>query len=445
MESLQSLPVWSEMIDNTDLLHSQYNLLEGKWPTNYDEIVIVVDRNNSIPDYVLYTLGLKDPVYLEKLIEAALMGETYEVPNTPISFDDILKTTYKVVLKPDYYVSDGLGGYKNISSDSAEVKKLVDNGIELKIVGIIQPNPDSAAKSINGSIAYTSALVRELISVNNKKEIVVKQMENPDIDVFTGKQMIKSLDEIIALAEIMGQKEATVQGIEAMRGFGMTDDQILSQLLKAFNLPQVTYTDNLNKLSVCDYSKPSGINLYSVDFASKDEIVRIIREYNEANVTEDDNSKEIQYSDYLGILLSSISDVIDAISYVLFAFVAISLVVSSIMIGIITYISVLERIKEIGILRSVGASKTDISRVFNAETFIIGLTSGVLGIAITLLLIIPINLIIEALADIKDVAALPTAGAIILIIISILLSLIAGLIPSRIASKKDPVEALRSE
>ena len=445
MESLQSLPVWSEMIDNTDLLHSQYNLLKGKWPTNYDEIVIVVDGNNSIPDYVLYTLGLKDPVYLEKLIEAALKGETYEVPNTPISFDDILKTTYKVVLKPDYYVSDGLGGYKNISSDSAEVKKLVDNGIELKVVGIIQPNPDSAAKSINGSIAYTSALVRELISVNNKKEIVVKQMENPDIDVFSGKQMIKNLDEIIALAEMMGQKETTVQGIEAMRGFGMTDDQILSQLLKAFNLPQVTYTDNLNKLSVCDYSKPSGINLYSVDFASKDEIVRIINEYNEANVTEEDNSKEIQYSDYLGILLSSISDVIDAISYVLFAFVAISLVVSSIMIGIITYISVLERIKEIGILRSVGASKTDISRVFNAETFIIGLTSGVLGIAITLLLIIPINLIIEALADIKDVAALPTSGAIILIIISILLSLIAGLIPSRIASKKDPVEALRSE
>ena len=433
------------MIDNTDLLHSQYNLLKGKWPTNYDEIVIVVDGNNSIPDYVLYTLGLKDPVYLEKLIEAALKGETYEVPNTPISFDDILKTTYKVVLKPDYYVSDGLGGYKNISSDSAEVKKLVDNGIELKVVGIIQPNPDSAAKSINGSIAYTSALVRELISVNNKKEIVVKQMENPDIDVFSGKQMIKNLDEIIALAEMMGQKETTVQGIEAMRGFGMTDDQILSQLLKAFNLPQVTYTDNLNKLSVCDYSKPSGINLYSVDFASKDEIVRIINEYNEANVTEEDNSKEIQYSDYLGILLSSISDVIDAISYVLFAFVAISLVVSSIMIGIITYISVLERIKEIGILRSVGASKTDISRVFNAETFIIGLTSGVLGIAITLLLIIPINLIIEALADIKDVAALPTSGAIILIIISILLSLIAGLIPSRIASKKDPVEALRSE
>ena len=270
-------------------------------------------------------------------------------------------------------------------------------------------------------------------------------MENPDIDVFSGKQMIKNLDEIIALAEMMGQKETTVQGIEAMRGFGMTDDQILSQLLKAFNLPQVTYTDNLNKLSVCDYSKPSGINLYSVDFASKDEIVRIINEYNEANVTEEDNSKEIQYSDYLGILLSSISDVIDAISYVLFAFVAISLVVSSIMIGIITYISVLERIKEIGILRSVGASKTDISRVFNAETFIIGLTSGVLGIAITLLLIIPINLIIEALADIKDVAALPTSGAIILIIISILLSLIAGLIPSRIASKKDPVEALRSE
>jgi len=445
MESLQSLPVWSEMIDNTELLHSQYNLLKGKWPTNYNELVIVVDKNNSIPDYVLYTLGLKDQAHLEKLIESALKGESYNAPNEPIAFDDILNTTFKVVLNPDYYVANQTGGYDNISSNETEVKKLVDNGIELEIVGIIQANPDSAARSINGSIAYTSSLIKELIKINNEKEIVKKQIENPKIDVFSGKEMITSLDEVIAFVEPLGQKEATVAGIEQMRSFGLTDDQILSQLLKAFGLPQVTYSDNLSKLSVCDYSKPNGINLYSVDFASKDEIIRIISEYNAANVTEEDNSKEIQYSDYLGILLSSISDVIDAISYVLFAFVAISLVVSSIMIGIITYISVLERIKEIGILRSVGASKTDISRVFNAETVIIGLTSGVLGIAITLVLIIPINLIIEALADIKNVASLPTAGAIILIIISVALSLIAGLIPSRIAAKKDPVEALRSE
>ena len=312
-------------------------------------------------------------------------------------------------------------------------------------MGIIRANPDSAARSINGSIAYTSSLVKELISINNEKEIVKKQIANPKVDVFTGKEMITSLDEIIVFAELAGQKEMVLNSIETARKFGLSDDEILSQMLKLFGLPQVTYSDNLNKLSVCDYSKPSGINLYSVDFASKDEIIRIISEYNEKVISEDNKDKEIQYSDYLGILLSSISDVIDAISYVLFAFVAISLVVSSIMIGIITYISVLERIKEIGILRSVGASKTDISRVFNAETVIIGFTSGVLGIGITLLLIIPINLIIEALADIKNVAALPTIGGIILVIISVLLSLIAGLIPSHIASKKDPVEALRSE
>ena len=445
MENLQSLPVWSEMIDNTELLHSQYDLVQGKWPTAYNELVLVVDHNNSIPDYVLYTLGLKDQMYLEKLIEGALNGESVEIPNTPIPFDDVLKTTFKVVLSPDYYVDNGLGGYKNISSDDTEVKKLVDNGIELKIVGIIRANPDSAARSINGSIAYTSSLVKELISINNEKEIVKKQIANPKVDVFTGKEMITSLDEIIVFAELAGQKEMVLNSIETARKFGLSDDEILSQMLKLFGLPQVTYSDNLNKLSVCDYSKPSGINLYSVDFASKDEIIRIISEYNEKVISEDNKDKEIQYSDYLGILLSSISDVIDAISYVLFAFVAISLVVSSIMIGIITYISVLERIKEIGILRSVGASKTDISRVFNAETVIIGFTSGVLGIGITLLLIIPINLIIEALADIKNVAALPTIGGIILVIISVLLSLIAGLIPSHIASKKDPVEALRSE
>ena len=206
-----------------------------------------------------------------------------------------------------------------------------------------------------------------------------------------------------------------------------------------------TYEGNLEKMGVVDLASPSSISIYPKDFEAKDMIGTSIENYNQKQREEGKEENVITYTDLVGTMMSSVSTIIDAISYVLIAFVAISLVVSSIMIGIITYISVLERTKEIGILRSIGASKKDISRVFNAETFIVGLCAGLLGIGVTLLLNIPINIIIKAITDISGLASLPVMGGIILVLISMILTIIAGLIPAKMASKKDPVEALRTE
>ena len=291
------------------------------------------------------------------------------------------------------------------------------------------------------------------MTLTNESKIVTDQKNNPTVDVFTGMNFITekpTLQFVINYIKTSNIDEQTKNKIDGyvlyFQSLGKTDEEIVDMILTvAGGDINATYEGNLIKLGVCDESSPSSISFYPVDFASKDKIIEFINRYNDTVKAEGNEHLVIKYTDYIGLLLSSISDVIDAISYVLFAFVAISLVVSSIMIGIITYISVLERIKEIGVLRSVGASTLDISRVFNAETAIIGFTSGTLGIIISLILLIPINLIIDLLADIGNVAKLPVGGAIILIVISVVLSMIAGIIPSMIAAKKNPVECLRSE
>lgn len=454
-----SMNIWSQMLSNKDLVKSQYDLLIGSWPKEYNEILLVVDKNNEIPDYALFALGLKPQEELDEILKAVKEGRKPNIKESSYMFSDLLNLTFKLVLKADLYEQNKSGsGYELMENDQEYMKKLLSQCVDLKVTGIIRPNEDAVAQSIRGVVCYDSSLIEYIINETNSKEIVKKQLANPKVDVFTNLPFMsedltmESLNQLIESIPDETQKAQIKKSIEEAKANGYSDEMIISfirsnlnKILSYSGITIGTYEGNLTKLGVGSFDKPKAINIYPLNFSSKDEIVRIIEEYNKKVTSEGRTDLVIEYTDYIGILMSSISDVIDAVSYVLFAFVAISLVVSSIMIGIITYISVLERIKEIGVLRSVGASKLDISRVFNAETIIIGFSSGVLGILITLLLLIPINIIIGNLANIHNVAKLPVEGAFILIAISVVLSVIAGLIPAITAARKNPVEALRSE
>lgn len=454
-----SMNIWSQMLSNKDLVKSQYDLLIGSWPKEYNEILLVVDKNNEIPDYALFALGLKPQEELDEILKAVKEGRKPNIKESSYMFSDLLNLTFKLVLKADLYEQNKSGsGYELMENDQEYMKKLLSQCVDLKVTGIIRPNEDAVAQSIRGVVCYDSSLIEYIINETNSKEIVKKQLANPKVDVFTNLPFMsedltmESLNQLIESIPDETQKAQIKKSIEEAKANGYSDEMIISfirtnldKILSYSGITIGTYEGNLTKLGVGSFDKPKAINIYPLNFSSKDEIVRITEEYNKKVTSDGRTDLVIEYTDYIGILMSSISDVIDAVSYVLFAFVAISLVVSSIMIGIITYISVLERIKEIGVLRSVGASKLDISRVFNAETIIIGFSSGVLGILITLLLLIPINIIIGNLANIHNVAKLPVEGAFILIAISVVLSVIAGLIPAITAARKNPVEALRSE
>lgn len=454
-----SMNIWSQMLSNKDLVKSQYDLLIGSWPKEYNEILLVVDKNNEIPDYALFALGLKPQEELDEILKAVKEGRKPNIKESSYMFSDLLNLTFKLVLKADLYEQNKSGsGYELMENDQEYMKKLLSQCVDLKVTGIIRPNEDAVAQSIRGVVCYDSSLIEYIINETNSKEIVKKQLANPKVDVFSNLPFMsedltmESLNQLIESIPDETQKAQIKKSIEEAKANGYSDEMIISfirtnldKILSYSGITIGTYEGNLTKLGVGSFDKPKAINIYPLNFSSKDEIVRIIEEYNKKVTSEGRTDLVIEYTDYIGTLMSSISDVIDAVSYVLFAFVAISLVVSSIMIGIITYISVLERIKEIGVLRSVGASKLDISRVFNAETIIIGFSSGVLGILITLLLLIPINIIIGNLANIHNVAKLPVEGAFILIAISVVLSVIAGLIPAITAARKNPVEALRSE
>ncbi|MBR4761616.1 MAG: FtsX-like permease family protein, partial [Clostridia bacterium] len=349
-----------------------------------------------------------------------------------------------------YYKKNSLGMWEDMSEDELYIHGILENARELTVVGVLRAQSDSASSlASSGGVGYTGALMRELINEINEAEIAKAQIANPETDIFTGLPFATTeeytMEDLTAyVAKLPAAEQAQFNAyIASMKSEGMTDKQIVSKFeayLKA-GLSGSTYESNCELIGISDLSKPSRISLYPKDFEAKESISAIIEDYNKG-VEESDN---ITYTDYIGLMLSSVTTIINAISYILIAFVSISLVVSSIMIGIITYISVLERTKEIGILRALGASKRDVSNVFNAETIIIGLFSGGMGIGITLLLLIPINAIIEVFTDISGIAALPVAGGVILVVISVLLTLVAGLIPSRIAARKDPVIALRTE
>lgn len=429
--------VWQELLDNRELLQSQYDVLAGKWPENYNEVVLVVNENNEIVDYTLYALGILDQDELEEKYKKILDGEEVEDEGIKeYSYEELLNTSFKLLLNTDYYEKDE-DIWLDKSEDEDYIKEKLEQAEEIKVVGIIRPSEGTVATSMSGTIGYTTELKEYVINKINDSEIVKEQKENPDINVFTGTEFPEDPDEPFDFSSLTTEQQMYLASL--------SQEEMAALMQQYTENAKATYEGNLEKMGVVDLSKPSSISIYPKDFESKDQIATSIENYNQKQRDEGNEANVITYTDLVGTMMSSVSTIIDAISYVLIAFVAISLVVSSIMIGIITYISVLERTKEIGILRSIGASKKDISRVFNAETFIVGLGAGILGIGVTLLLNIPINIIIKAVTDIGGLASLPVVGGIILVVISMLLTVIAGLIPAKMASKKDPVEALRTE
>lgn len=443
--------VWNELLDNRELLEKQYEVLAGSMPKSSNEVVVIVDKSNRISDYTLYCLGLKDADELTEMVKKAQNGEKLEKPEeTSYTFDDVLNLRFKVLLSTDYYKQNELGNYDDMSDDDLYIHEKLENARELKVVGILRAQSDSASNSASsGTVGYLSSLMTELIDEINETEIVKKQKEDQKTDVFTGFPFATddeyTMDDLTAYIKTLPQQaQAQFNGyIASMKAEGLSDKQIVSKFetyLKA-GTSNATYEGNCEKLGISDLSNPSRINLYPKDFAAKENISSAIEDYNSGLKEKD----KINYTDYIGLILSSVTTIINAISYILIAFVSISLVVSSIMIGVITYISVLERTKEIGILRAMGASKRDISNVFNAETIIMGLFAGGIGIGATLLLLIPINMLIEMITGIAGIAVMPALGGIALVLISVLLTFIAGLIPSRLAAKKDPVIALRTE
>lgn len=429
--------VWTEMLDNQNLLQSQYDVLAGKWPTKYNEVVLIVDENNEISDYTLYSLGIKDIKELNESMEKIKNKEKVEAGESEsYSYDDLLNYKFKILLNTDYYKKSG-NAWQDMSNDDEYMKNVVDNAEEITIVGIIKPNEENVSSSGAGMIGYTKELKEYVINKINETEIVKEQKENPNINVFTGIEFPENQNSSFDYSQLTDEQRMYMATLSEAE---------LAELMKNYaENSTATYDSNLSTLGVVDLNKPSTINIYPKDFESKDMITTRISEYNDKQTNDGKEENVITYTDIVGVMMSSVSTIINVISYVLIAFVGISLVVSSIMIGIITYISVLERTKEIGILRSIGASKKDVSRVFNAETLIIGLVAGLIGIVVTLLLNIPINMIIKSIVGISNISKLPTAGAIILVVISVGLTMIAGLIPARFAAKRDPVEALRTE
>lgn len=449
--SMSNSSVWNQLLDNQKLLDEQYDLVAGKWPTNYNEVMLVINEHNEMVDYTMYSLGFKDPDEVKTIFKNVMAGEGFESTDEEFTYEEALEKTFKLVLPTDFYqYNEKTKIWDDMREDKNYMKELVDNAEELKISGIIRPNPDAVNTSINNGIGYTKELMLHIIEEIKKTDIVKQQEEDTTVDVFTGipfdndKDTPITMDDVNAyVASLPEQEQSQMQMIFS----SMTEDQILEmfrQSLKA-QVTEATYESNKILLGITSEDNPSQIDIYAKDFESKEKLEDFIKQYNDEAKNDGREDDVINYTDIVGIMMSSVSTIITAISSVLIAFVAISLVVSSIMIGIITYISVLERTKEIGVLRSIGASKKDISRVFNAETLIEGFVSGALGIIITLILCIPANAIIKSVTDISNVAQLPVVGAVILVAISMILTTIAGLIPAKLAAKKDPVVALRTE
>ena len=595
---MSGMSIMSEMINNQALLDQQYEVLAGHWPTAADEVVLVVSSNNQISKMALYMLGVLDQGELEDIMKDLLENKTIDTtPMDPFTYEDFLNMSFRLVNTADFFVEkegmtytvDGVTYpvWEDVREDVLhydQEKFVTENGIELKIAGIVRPQKGVAASSITGAIGYTKALTDYILEQNTKSAVIAQQKAAPEYNVLTGLKfertvytkenigdLIRTIDRktmdalyafmteqihamfaenppvnaesFIGFAAMMNNEQLgalitqmlavakanpdnamslnilTAALSQMMPGVQITADNLIT-LLPAMSLEQImvaiggipkseqvpmdikglqamcgeeamasiysymneqlllmsvddtnfttllrmmddeqfntfqntlydlapqtdaTYDSNLTVLGDSVKEDPASINFYAVDFDSKEYLVNFIAKYNESV----EENKELQYTDVVGNLMSSVTIIVDAISYVLIAFVSISLVVSSIMIGIITYISVLERIKEIGILRAIGASKRDISRVFNAETLIVGFAAGAIGIGFTALICIPITWILRSLTEISSITAvMPLGGAIALIIISMVLTFIAGLVPARIASRKDPVIALRAE
>ena len=546
-----SAELWTEMLSGKDgslvspVLENQYDVIHGSWPNDYNEIVIVVDENNEIDDFTLYALGLKTEEEINKTFNDVMDGKEVDVKQEKWSYEEICDMNFRVILNSDCYTLDeSTGIYTDLRETDAGLRYVYDNGLDLKVSGIIRPSEQATSAMLTGSIGYTKDLTEYVIEQSKKSDAIKAQLDDSETDIFTGlpfkantgdltdkektedfKNYINELDEdskaeaYVKIMSIPSQKEldkaveqtmgsmtreemekSMTEGLTQQMGMNKSDiekyisemsdeeleeifEQMITESIKAQTAQQVaqqmssmspaqlagalemampeytekqcaqyydeilefsdsTYDKNLSELGYVNLDNPATVNLFASSFENKDVIEDSIKAYNDSV----EELKQITYTDYVGIMMSSVTSIINAITYVLIAFVAISLIVSSIMIGVITLISVQERTKEIGILRAIGASKRNVSSMFNAETVIIGFTSGLLGVLITYLICIPANVIIFALTGIASLKAfLPVGVAITLIIISVLLTLISGIIPSRSASKKDPVVALRTE
>lgn len=428
---LQNIDYWSELSSDSSMLDSQYDVLEGRFPQDKSEIVLIVDENNEISDLLLYSLRIKDPSELNDAKKLDELGsQTYQ-------YSDFIGKTFKAVVNTNRFEKEN-HRWMNKINDASYMKTQIENGLELKIVGVLRQKEgtSSGVNSPSGGVAYTSALIDYTSEQIQNSDIVKEQEANPTINVFTGKAFAKDPKPF---------NSADLTQEEKIQLAKMTPEQQAQYIQQYNDNSAATYEENLEKLGVIDKSKPAAIEFYTSSFQQKQKLKDFINAYNTAKKDAGEDDKALAYSDDIQTIMSSITTMVGVITTVLVGFVAISLIVSSIMIAIITYISVLERTKEIGILRAMGASKKDIRRIFTAETAIEGFISGVLGIAITLLATLPINTVVAKMTNVENVAQLPWEAALILIGISIILTMLAGLIPSRIAAKKDPVESLRSE
>ena len=472
MGSTSSVTGWTELIGTLDNLKSDYELVDGRFPENPDEIVLIVDENNQVSDYTLYVLGIKDFTEIQEYMEAAIKAQLngtkvdIDIPVTDYTYAEIYDFQFKMLLNSDRYELDG-DIIKKLDSNDEALKERLDEAMTLKIVGIIRPTEDTVSMANIGTIGYLTSLKEEAIKRSNNSEVVKAQLKNPEIDMFTGirfdskgytmedfpviQDMIEKLEKIpgidttYILDAILDQMGMTYLKDIILQYVPTSPESLMNIILNYLNqnsTTENTYKENLKLLGYVDIEDPTSISIYPKDFEAKERINAIIAEYNEQQ-NEDD---KIVYTDTVALLMDSVTTIIDAISYVLIAFVAISLIVSSIMIGIITYISVLERTKEIGILRAIGASKKDIARVFNAETLFVGFVAGMIGIICSLGLIVIINIILYHFTGIANLqAVLEPVPAIVLVGISMVLTFVAGLFPSKTASNKDPVIALRTE
>ena len=428
---LQNLNYWSELSSDSSMLESKYDVLEGRFPQDKSELVLIVDENNQISDLLLYSLRIKDPSELndtKKLDE--LSSQTYQ-------YSDFIGKTFKAVVNTKRFVKEN-NLWLNKIDNASYMKTQIENGLQLKIVGVLRQK-DGTSSGVNapsGGIAYTSALIDYTSEHIQNSDIVKEQEANQNLNVFTGKDFAKD-------PKPFSSENLTEE--EKIQLAKMTPEEQAQYVQQYNDNSASTYEENLAKMGVINKSKPAAIELYTSSFQQKQDLKEFINAYNTVKKEAGEDDKVLAYSDDIQSVMSSITTLVGVVTTVLVGFVAISLIVSSIMISIITYISVLERTKEIGILRAMGASKKDIRRIFTAETAIEGLISGVLGITITFLATFPINAIVAKMTNVGNVAQLPIEVALILIGISIVLTMLAGLIPSRIAAKKDPVESLRSE
>ena len=377
-------------------------------------------------------------VIIEEKVKAIEKGETVEkTQETVYTYEELLNLSYKLILNTDYYQKEN-GVWMDKSEEEEYMKEKIASAEEIKVVGIIRQKEQSVAQGMAGGIGYTKDLKEYVIQKSNEAEAVKEQKENVETNIFSGLAFPKEGENTAFNYDDL----STEQKMQLSR----LSSQQIADLMEAYTENKnASYEKNLQKLGAIDLASPTAINIYPKNFEAKRNITNAIEEYNQKQKEAQKEENTISYTDMVGTMMKSVSQIIDTISYVLIAFVAISLIVSSIMISIITYISVLERTKEIGILRAIGASKKDISRVFNAETLIIGLISGLLGIGVTILLTIPINSAIYAVTGVRVITQVPMGAGIILVIISVVLTMLAGFIPAKMASKKDPVVALRTE